>query len=78
MIDLLKIANPPPTLHPAYHAQLADPSRWKLGPRLQPFWLAVRAHIATLAPRAAIEAACPIEQPARLSLDLWDEKPVAR
>ena len=78
MIDLLKSANPQPTLHPVYHAQLADPSRWKLGPRLQPFWLEVRARVATLAPRAAIEASCPIAEPARLSLDLWDEKPVTR
>ena len=78
MIDLLKSANPPPTLHPVYHAQLSDPSRWKLGPRLQPFWLEVRARVATLAPRAAIEASCPIEEPARLSLELWDEKPAAR
>ena len=78
MIDLLRSANPPPTLHPVYHAQLSDPSRWKLGPRLQPFWMEVRARVAALAPRAAIEAACPIEEPARSSLDLWDEKPVAR
>jgi len=78
MIDLLKSASPPPTLHPMYHAQLADPSRWKLGPRLQAFWLEVRARVAALAPRAAIEAACPIEEPARLSLELWDDKPVAR
>jgi Ankyrin repeat len=78
MIDLLKSANPPPTLHPVYHAQLSDPSRWKLGPRLQPFWLEVRARVATLAPRAAIEAACPIEEPARLSLQLGEDKPAAR
>ncbi len=78
MIDLLKSANPPPALHPVYQAQLSDPSRWKLGPRLQPFWLELRARVATLAPRAAIEAACPIEEPARLSLELDKEKPAGR
>jgi hypothetical protein len=78
MIDLLKSANPPPTLHPAYYAELSDPSRWKLGPRLQPFWMEVRARVATLAPRAAIEASCPIEEPARLSLALDKDKPAAR
>ena len=78
MIDLLKSANPPPTLHPVYQAQLSDPSRWKLGPRLQPFWLEVRARVAMLAPRAAIEAVCPIEEPARLSLELGEDKPAAR
>jgi len=78
MIDLLNSTNPPPTLHPVYHAQLADPSRWKLGPRLKPFWLEVRARVATLAPRAAIDASCPIDEPARLSLELWDDKPAAR
>lgn len=31
-----------------------------------------------LAPRAAIEAACPIEEPARLSLELGEDKPAAR
>lgn len=78
MIDLLKTASPLPTLHPVYHAQLSDPARWKLGPRLTPFWLEVRARVATLAPRAAMEASCPIEEPARLSLDLDKEKPAAR
>lgn len=78
MIDLLNSANPPPTLHPVYHAQLSDTSRWKLGPRLQPFWSQVRARVAALAPRAAIEAACPIEEPARLSLELEGDKPAAR
>ena len=78
MIDLLKSANPAPTLHPFYHAQLSDASRWKLGPRLQAFWTQVRARVATLAPRAAPEAACPITEPARLSLELWEDKPAAR
>ena len=78
MIDLLKSANPPPTLHPVYHAQLADPSRWRLGPRLQAFWSQVRARVATRAPRAAIEADCPTKEPARLSLELWQDRPAAR
>jgi hypothetical protein len=78
MIDLLNSANPPPTLHPVYHAQLSDSSRWKLGPRLQPFWLELRARVAALAPRTAMEASCPIEEPARLSLELDKEKPAAR
>jgi hypothetical protein len=70
MIALLATSPTRPTLHPRYREELADASAWTVGPRLKKFWSEVREQVMAYEARAPFELACPIEQPARLSLEL--------
>ena len=70
IIDLLKTANPAPTIHPAYRAELLARDKWKLGARLTAFWPAVRERVLPLQPRPAVTIDCETEGIAKHSLGL--------
>ena len=78
MIDLLVIAKPTPTVHPRYHEELSDPTKWKLGAHAHQFWQEVQTRIVPLAPRKPVTLTCSIDDVARSSLQLYGEPEKSR